>query len=100
MSGNLINLKKIIMMTLKFVSQNRVIETTIKKNIISNNLTEIEVVTTDELLSNQLGSPIFLKDENGTVSFKDPVLQSKNEMANDFLAGFSRTLRWAEIKQA
>lgn len=88
------------MRTLKFILQNRVLETTVKKNIISNALTEIEVFTTDELLSNQLGNPVYLKNENGNISFKNPTLQTKVEIANDFLTQFCRTVRWADEKQA
>lgn len=87
------------MRTLKFIFQDRVIETTVKKNFICNNLTEIEVSTTDELLSNQLGNCFHLTDENGVISFKNPVAQADLPLANLFLKGFSRTFRWAELKQ-
>lgn len=84
------------MMTLKFSFQRRIIETTVDKTIINNNLADIEVLINDKLLSNQLGNPIYLKLEKGIFTYKSQIENSHSEIAKDFLTSFTQTFKWAD----
>lgn len=86
------------MMTLKFSFQRRIIETTVNKNIISNDLSDIEVLINDKQLSNQLGNPIYLKLEKGIFTYKSQIENSQCEIAKEFLTSLTRTFKWADEK--